>query len=44
VPPSFPTKYLGTLEKVASQCAVKKHLENPPEFATTTTVVESDQD
>ncbi len=39
VPPSFPTRYLKTLEKVASQCAVKKHLENPPEFATTTTVV-----
>ena len=40
VPPEFPTKYLKTLEKVASQCAVKKHLEHPPEFATTTTVTE----
>jgi len=39
VPPSFPQRYLKTLEKVAAQCAVKKHLENPPEFATTTTVV-----
>ncbi len=39
VPPSFPSKYLGTLERVAAQCAVKKHLAHPPEFATTTTVL-----
>jgi putative redox protein len=39
VPDSFPKRYLKTLEKVAAQCAVKKHLENPPEFATVTTVL-----
>ncbi len=44
VPPSFPQRYLKTLEKVAAQCAVKKHLENPPEFATTTTVVGDSSD
>ncbi len=43
VPPSFPQRYLKTLQKVASQCAVKKHLENPPEFATTTTVLGEDE-
>jgi len=32
VPPSFPEKYYAALVRSASQCAVKKHLENPPEF------------
>jgi putative redox protein len=39
VPPSFPERYRTTLQKVAAQCAVKKHLELPPELITTTTVV-----
>jgi len=32
VPPSFPEKYHEALVRSASQCAVKKHLENPPAF------------
>ena len=38
VPPSFPEKYHEALIRAADQCAVKKHLENPPEFEVTTTV------
>jgi len=30
MPPGFPEKYQKALIKAASQCAVKKHLENPP--------------
>ena len=30
VPPSFPEKYYEALVRSADQCAVKKHLENPP--------------
>ena len=32
VPPSFPEKYLPSLVRSAELCAVKKHLENPPQF------------
>ena len=32
VPPSFPEKYYDALVRSADQCAVKKHLENPPKF------------
>jgi ribosomal protein S12 methylthiotransferase accessory factor len=32
VPPDFPTKYYEALVRAASQCAVKKHLETPPQF------------
>jgi len=32
VPPDFPEKYYSALVRSAGQCAVKKHLENPPEF------------
>ena len=32
VPPSFPEKYYQALIRSADQCAVKKHLENPPKF------------
>ncbi len=32
VPPEFPEKYHEALVRAASQCAVKKHLEDPPEF------------
>ena len=40
VPPSFPEKYYAALVRSASQCAVKKHLENPPEFDVYTKAVE----
>jgi ribosomal protein S12 methylthiotransferase accessory factor len=42
VPPSFPEKYYSALVRSASQCAVKKHLENPPEFDVFTKAVESE--
>jgi ribosomal protein S12 methylthiotransferase accessory factor len=32
VPPSFPEKYLPAMIKSAELCAVKKHLERPPQF------------
>jgi ribosomal protein S12 methylthiotransferase accessory factor len=32
VPPDFPTKYYDALIRAADQCAVKKHLEHPPQF------------
>jgi putative redox protein len=32
VPQSFPEKYLPSLVRAAELCAVKKHIENPPEF------------
>ena len=32
VPPGFPDKYVKALERVASQCTVKRTIENPPEF------------
>jgi ribosomal protein S12 methylthiotransferase accessory factor len=35
VPPSFPEKYHAALVRSAEQCAVKKHLESPPQFAIT---------
>ena len=41
VPPSFPEKYYTALVRSASQCAVKKHLENPPEFEVFTKAVDS---
>lgn len=40
VPPTFPAKYHEALVRAASQCAVKKHLENPPQFAVRTVVAE----
>jgi putative redox protein len=36
VPASFPGKYHGALIRSAEQCAVKKHMEAPPQFAITT--------
>jgi putative redox protein len=39
VPPSFPDKYYDALIRAADQCAVKKHLETPPEFDVKTVVV-----
>lgn len=38
VPKDFPEKYYDALVKAANICAVKKALENPPEFETYTTV------
>ena len=38
VPPGFPEKYHEALVRAASQCAVKKHLENPPRFEVRTVV------
>ncbi len=38
VPPGFPEKYHEALIRAASQCAVKKHLENPPSFEVKTVV------
>lgn len=36
VPPAFPEKYRDALVRAADQCAVKKHLESPPQFAVRT--------
>ena len=38
-PPDFPEKYLPSLIRSADLCAVKKHLEYPPQFDITTSVV-----
>jgi ribosomal protein S12 methylthiotransferase accessory factor len=38
VPADFPDKYHSALVRVASQCSVKKTLENPPEFVVETVV------
>ncbi len=40
VPPTFPEKYLPALIKSADLCAVKKHLETPPQFEVFTQVVD----
>ena len=40
VPPSFPQKYYDALVRSADQCAVKKHLENPPQFKVFTQVTQ----
>jgi len=38
VPPEFPAKYHAALVRAADQCAVKKVLQNPPEFDVQTKV------
>lgn len=38
VPEGFPEKYHNALVKVAEQCAVKKTIQNPPEFQIKTVV------
>jgi ribosomal protein S12 methylthiotransferase accessory factor len=38
VPSDFPEKYHSALVRAASQCAVKKTMENPPEFTVETVV------
>ena len=40
VPPTFPERYHEALVRSASLCAVKKHMENPPEFDVYTKAVE----
>ena len=40
LPPDFPEKYRSSLIRSAQLCAVKKHLENPPDFEITTKVIE----
>ena len=40
VPPDFPEKYHDALIKSAALCAVKKHMQDPPEFEIVTNVVE----
>lgn len=39
VPADFPDKYHTALVRVASQCSVKKTLENPPDFVVETVIV-----
>ncbi len=41
LPPDFPEKYKDAVIRAASQCAVKKHLENPPTFDVRTSVVQT---
>ncbi|MBN2695718.1 OsmC family protein [bacterium] len=36
LPDSFPEKYKEAVIRSANQCAVKKHMENPPTFSITT--------
>jgi ribosomal protein S12 methylthiotransferase accessory factor len=43
VPPSFPQNYTPALVRAAELCAVKKHLEYPPQFDVYTNVVEASQ-
>lgn len=38
VPPDFPEKYYSALEKAVNSCAVKKTIQDPPEFETITKV------
>ena len=41
VPPTFPEKYLPSLVRSAELCAVKKHMEQPPQFEVTSKQVET---
>ncbi len=40
LPPDFPEKYKAAVIRSAEQCAVKKHLENPPKFKIVTSTTE----
>jgi putative redox protein len=40
LPPTFPEKYAPALIRSAEHCAVKKHLEEPPQFEVVTRTVE----
>jgi len=39
LPPEFPEKYRTAVIRSADQCAVKKHLETPPQFVISTSIV-----
>lgn len=39
LPPDFPEKYKNAVIRAADQCAVKKHLENPPQFDVYTSLI-----
>jgi ribosomal protein S12 methylthiotransferase accessory factor len=39
LPSEFPEKYKDAVIKVAEQCAVKKHLQNPPTMQVTTNTI-----
>ena len=41
VPPTFPEKYIPAMVRAAELCAVKKHLERPPQFEVYTKTVEA---
>jgi len=41
VPPTFPEKYRESLIRSAELCKVKKHLEHPPKFEISTSVVQT---
>jgi ribosomal protein S12 methylthiotransferase accessory factor len=41
LPPDFPEKYKAAVIRSAEQCAVKKHLEQPPTFNVTVSMVEA---
>ena len=41
LPPTFPEKYKSAVIRSAEQCAVKKHLENPPTFNVFTSATEA---
>ena len=40
LPPEFPEKYRTAVIRSAEQCAVKKHMEEPPTFAISTSTLE----
>lgn len=40
VPPDFPERYHEALIRAAELCAVKKHIEKPPQFAIKTVILE----
>ena len=39
LPPEFPEKYKAAVIRSADQCAVKKHFENPPQIAISTSTI-----
>jgi putative redox protein len=39
LPPEFPEKYRTAVIRSADQCAVKKHLETPPQFVIGTSII-----
>lgn len=41
VPPEFPEKYYEAMVRTAELCAVKKHLESPPDFVVTARTAET---